>query len=95
MAITWSDFTGVGTYTGDQVNLSFTNDQGAAGYWQVLTSKSTSSTAKWQVDVQRVTPDVIEGTYSIVDAPLYAQKGPMTMPASVNVSGRFKAIYPR
>ena len=95
MAITWSDFTGVGTYTGDQVNISFTNDQGAAGYWQVLTSKSTSSTAKWQVDVQRVTPDVIEGTYSIVDAPLYAQKGPMTMPASVNVSGRFKAIYPR
>ena len=95
MSITWPAFTGTGTYTGDQVNLSFTNDQGAAGYWQVLTKSSTRPTAKWQVDVQRVTPDVIEGTYSIVDAPLYAQKGPMTLPASVTVSGHFKVIYPR
>lgn len=95
MSITWPNFTGVGIYTGEQVNLSFTNDQGTAGYWQVLTSQSTSPTTKWQVDVQRVTPDVIEGTYQIVDAPLYAQKGSMTMPTSVNVSGHFKVIYPR
>ena len=93
--ITWPNFTGVGTYTGDQVDLSFTNDQGAAGYWSVRPGKSSSLTTKWQVDVQRVTPDVIEGTYSIVDAPLYAQRGPMTMPSSATVSGRFKVIYPR
>ncbi len=95
MLITWPDFTGVGTYTGDQVKLWFTNDQGAAGYWSVRPDKSSSPTTKWQVDVQRVTPDVIEGTYSIVDAPLSAQKGSMTMPTSVNVSGHFKVIYPR
>ncbi len=95
MSIIWPAFAGVGTYTGDQVNLSFTNNQGAAGYWSVRPRKSTNPTAKWQVDVQRVSPDVIEGTYSIVDAPLAEQKGPMTMPASVTVSGRFKVIYPR
>lgn len=95
MAITWPAFAGLGTYTGDQVDLSYTNDQGAAGCWSVRPGKSSSPTTKWQVDVQRVTPDVIEGTYSILDAPLYAQKGPMTMPTSINVSGHFKVIYPR
>ena len=93
--ITWPDFTGVGTYTGDQVDLTFTNDQGAAGYWTVRPGKASSPATKWQVDVQRVTPDVIEGTYTIVDAPLYTQKGPMTMPASISASGRFRVIYPR
>ncbi|GAB3643163.1 hypothetical protein [Spirosoma arcticum] len=92
--ITWPDFTGVGTYTGDQVDLSFTNDQGAAGYWRVRPGRLSSPATKWQVDVQRVTPDVIEGTYTIVDAPLYSQKG-SSLPTSVSVSGRFRVIYPR
>ena len=92
--IIWPDFTGVGTYTGDQVDLSFTNDLGAAGYWRVRPGRLSSPTTKWQVDVQRVTPDVIEGTYTIVDAPLYSQKG-AAVPTSVSVSGRFKVIYPR
>lgn len=95
MSIIWSDFAGVGTCTGDQVNPFFASNQGAAGYWSVRPGKSSSPTTKWRVDVQRVTPDVIEGTYSIVDASLHAQKGAMTMPTSVNVSGHFKVIYPR
>lgn len=94
MFITWSNFTGVGTYTSDQVDLSFSNDQGTTGYWRVRPRKTSSPATKWQVDVQRVTPDVIEGTYSIVDAPLDAQRG-AAVPTSVSVSGRFRAIYPR
>lgn len=93
--IDWPDFTGVGTYTGDQVNISFTNNQGNAGYWRVQPTRLASTSTKWQVDVQRVTPDVIEGTYTVVEAPLYEKKGTMTMPALVSVSGRFKVIYPR
>lgn len=92
--ITWPNFTGVGTYTGDQVDLTFSNDQGAAGYWRVRPRKTSSPTTKWQIDVQRVTPDVIEGTYTIVDAPFDALRG-LSMPASMSVSGHFKVIYPR
>lgn len=95
LRITWPSFTGVGTYTADQVMLSFINDQGNAGSWQVLTSKSTSPTARWQVEVQKVTPEVIEGTYTLVDVPPSQTTGSGIMPISVNASGRFKIIYPR
>lgn len=94
MYITWSDFTGVGTYTGDQVDLTFSNDQGVAGYWRVRPRRTSTPATKWQVDVQRVTPDVIEGTYTITDAPLDAQRG-STVRTSMSVSGHFNVIYPR
>ncbi|MCX6215623.1 hypothetical protein [Spirosoma sp.] len=95
VGITWPAFRGVGSYTGDQVNLSFTNDQGSGGYWRIQTNRLASASTKWQVDVQRVTPDVIEGTYTVVDAPLLEKKGPMVLPTLVSITGRFKIIYPR
>ncbi|MCX6213666.1 hypothetical protein [Spirosoma sp.] len=93
--IIWPAFRGVGSYTGDQVNLSFVNDQGSEGSWRIQPSRLASASTKWQVDVQRVTPDVIEGTYTVVDAPLLAKKGPMVLPTLVSITGRFKIIYPR
>lgn len=97
ITIAWPNFTGVGIYTGDQVKLSFTNglnNQKEGDYWSIRPYLLASSTTKWQVNVQRVTPDLIEGTYTIVDAPLYEKKG-ANLPASASVSGRFNVIYPR
>ena len=95
VAIIWPNFKGVGIYTGDQVRLSFFNSLGTAGYWRVQPDKLSNATTKWLVNVQRVTADVIEGTYAIVDAPLYEHRGSMAMPGLVSVSGNFKVIYPR
>lgn len=97
LSIIWPNFTGVGIYTGDQVKLSFTNalnNQQNGDYWSIRPYLLASSATKWQVNVQRVTPDLIEGTYTIADAPLYEKKG-TNLPALASVSGRFKAIYPR
>ncbi|GAB3747020.1 hypothetical protein [Spirosoma pomorum] len=97
ITIVWPNFTGVGTYTGDQVKLTFAknfNNQPNGDYWSIRPYLLASSTTKWQVNVQRVTPDLIEGTYTIVDAPLYEKRG-TNLPASASVSGRFKVIYPR
>lgn len=95
--ITWPNFTGVGIYTGDQVQISFTNalnNQQNGDYWRIAPYRLASTTTKWQVNVQRVTPDLIEGTYTVVDAPLFEKKG-ANLPASASISGRFKVIYPR
>ena len=95
--IVWNNFTGVGTYTGNQVDLRFTNTQKDVGYWTIRPNKLASASTKWQVDVQRVTPDFIEGTYTIVEAPLYENytKVATVVPALASVSGRFNVIYPR
>ncbi|MCK8494765.1 hypothetical protein M0L20_23050 [Spirosoma sp. RP8] len=95
--ITWPNFTGVGVYTGDQVKITFANalnNQPNGDYWSIKPYLLASTTTKWQVNVQRVTSDLIEGTYTIVDAPLYEKRG-TTLPASASASGRFKVIYPR
>ncbi|GAB3285411.1 hypothetical protein GCM10027347_62340 [Larkinella harenae] len=97
ITIAWPNFTGVGVYTGDAVKVSFTNglnNQKDGDYWRIAPYNLASTATKWQVDVQNVTPDLIEGTYTIVDAPLYEKKG-ANLPASASVSGRFKVIYPR
>lgn len=97
ISIAWPNFTGVGIYTGDQVKLSFTNalnNLQDSDYWRIAPYALASTTTKWQVNVQSVTPDLIEGTYTIVDAPLYEKKG-ANLPASASVSGRFKVVYPR
>ncbi|WP_191043085.1 hypothetical protein [Spirosoma validum] len=93
--IVWPDFRGAGTYTGDQVQLTFINSLGGTNYWRVKPSTLASASTKWQVDVKRVTADVIEGTYTIVEAPLVDKNGSVPMPVLVSVSGRFKVIYPR
>ncbi len=95
--IVWPNFTGVGVYTGDQVKITFANalnNQPNGDYWSIKPYLLASTTTKWQVNVQRVTSDLIEGTYTIVDAPLYEKRG-TTLPASASASGRFKVIYPR
>ena len=93
--ITWPSFTGVGSYTGDQISIAFSHSQGTAGFWRIQPNRLANTSTKWQVDVQRVTPDFIEGTYTIVEAPIIQKSGSIAIPALVSVSGRFKVIYPR
>lgn len=93
--IIWPFFRGVGSYVGDQIKIGFSYSQGQAGFWRVQPDRLASASTKWQVDVQRVTPNFIEGTYTIVEAPIVQKNGSIALPTLVSVSGRFKVIYPR
>lgn len=93
--LVFPDFKGAGTYKNSEVGLSFTKGIQNSGWWKINTARQTTPDTQWQVVVTRVTPDVIEGTYSVQNAPISSKTGSLPAPASVTFSGSFSVIYPQ
>jgi hypothetical protein len=94
--VVFKDFKGAGTYTDNQASVRYTvSAGGTAGWWQINTGQKVATDTRTQVVVARVTPDVIEGTYTVQKAPIQYGSGSVQPSGPVSLSGTFSVIYPR
>jgi hypothetical protein len=89
------DFKGVGTYAPGQSRFVVSQTDGASGEsWAASTGTTTGAATPGQVTVTKVTAGLIEGTYTLTDAPVTTPAA--GAPASVRLTGgSFRVIYPR
>ena len=94
--ITLPNFTGPGTYTDSDVEFTFGYvGSNSTMAWRVETAKLSYSDTRRQVVITKVTPDTIEGTFSVQNAPITFKMGGFTPQDKNSFDGTFKIIYPR
>lgn len=95
LTLTFDKFTGTGTYANGEVAIAFSNATSSQEAWTISTRAKTTADTRTRVDITQVTPDVIEGTYVVENAPVASSFGGTPPPPAVSLSGTFKLIYPR
>lgn len=87
-----ADFKGVGTYEGTALTATLSVALSQTDWVGSATQNRLAST-QTRVVITRVTPDVIEGTYTLQNLPVRQRVG--NQATELSASGTFKVIYPR